>query len=143
MRYKVARSRESGAFVQLAILSLTLLGIFEARGLSDSARWWIVTALVLVVLTLPFWELWQMQVYEFEDPKWGGPYVWLMVAVVLVATVLVTGELADHHWEALYYSLFVLLLSRLALLSGGAARLLLPIAVAPGVPLFLIAIALS
>lgn len=139
--YKVARSRESGAFVQLAILSLTLLGIFEARGLSDSARWWIVTALIALVVILPFWELWQMlQTGYAANRGWRAPYLWLAVAGSLAVGLLVAGELTDHQWEALYYALFVVLLSRLALLSGRAAKVLLPLAAAPGLPLILIAI---
>jgi hypothetical protein len=140
VRYKVARSRESGAFVQLAILSLTLLGIFEARGLTHSARWWIVSALIVVVLALPLWELVQMQRYGYEDPNWGAPYVWLTIMVLIVAALLVYGELTDHHWEVLYYALFALLLSKLSLLSGRAAQVLLPVAALAAVPAFLIAL---
>ncbi len=135
VNYKVARSRESGAFVQLAILSLTLLGIFQAGGLSETTRWWIVAVLVFIVLVLPFWELCQMRKYEYGRADWGWAYYVLALSVALSAAMLVVGELADRHWEALVYALFVLLLTRLALLSGRAAKYLLPIAGLPGIVL--------
>src|ERR1700694_2601919 len=44
VRYKVARSRESGSFVQLVIISLSLLGIFSVESFSASTRWWIASS---------------------------------------------------------------------------------------------------
>jgi hypothetical protein len=57
VRYKVARARESSAFVQLAIVALTLLGIFETRPLSMTTRWWIAAGFITVVLLGQFVEL--------------------------------------------------------------------------------------
>ena len=134
VEYKVARSRESGAFVQLAILALLLLGVFGAGSIDDTARWWIATALILIVLLLPFWELFQMQTYNKSENLSAQPYLWLGATVFLAAVLLSAGELRheQHHWEALYYALLVLLTSRLAILSCRAAHGLLRITVVIG-----------
>lgn len=143
VRYKIARSRESGAFLQLAILALSLLGIFGARGLSVDARWWIATALIICVLMLPFWEFVQMLRYKYvsRTKRVWLPYAALAASVVLTIVLLVVGKFTSDRWEALYYALFVVLLSRLALLSPIAAKVLLWPAAVPGLVLLLMAIA--
>jgi hypothetical protein len=70
--YKVARSRESGAFVQLAVLSLCLLGIFSIEQLSLSTRWWIAATLLSLMLAMPLWDRDQMlrlKFYEREEMR--------------------------------------------------------------------------
>lgn len=132
--YKVARSRESGAFVQLAILALTLLGIFQAGqpegtagdGLGDPARWWVAAALIFTVLALPFWERWQMERYGYATGPWGEAYPVLVLPVLISAVLLSVAQAIDQHWAALGYALIVLLATRLAILSRKAAQVLLP-----------------
>jgi hypothetical protein len=122
VRYKVGRARESGAFVQLAIVSLTLLGIFETRPLGLAACWWIATGLITIVLLGQLWELLQMKHYGYENADWGGIATWMLVAVSLVVAGLVLAQvLGRDHWTALSYALVVLVLSRFALVRSRAA----------------------
>lgn len=122
VRYKVARARESSAFVQLAIVSLMLLGVFQAQPLSAATRWWIASGLIIVVLLAPFLELAQMRRYRYGGARWGRIYVWLAFAVVFVAGLLVWAQaMTDDYWVALASGLVVLGLSRLAIVRSAAA----------------------
>jgi hypothetical protein len=140
-RYKVARARESGAFVQLAIVSLTLLGIFETRPLSVTTRWWIAAGLITVVLLAQFMELVQMKGHKFDGARWGPTYIWLLIAVILAAAMLVRAQaIIDDYWEALGYALGVLLLSRLAIVSSKTTTAFVLAAMLAAVPVFIIAV---
>ena len=143
VRYKVGRARESGAFVQLAIVSLTLLGIFETRPLGLAACWWIAMGLITVVLLGQLWELLQMKHYGYDNADWGDIATCMLVAVGLVVLGLVLAQILDRdHWTALTYALVVLALSRLALVRSKAATWLIPGATLGAVPAFIIAVCL-
>lgn len=140
VRYKVARARESGAFVQLAIVALTLLGIFEAHGLSMTTRWWIAFAFVTVVLLSQFVELIQMIRERHSGANWGSAYWCLAIAVVLVGVLFIRAQVEGHdHWEALGAALSVLLLTRLAAIASRAATFFGALAVLAAVSAFIIA----
>jgi hypothetical protein len=133
VRYKVARSRESGAFVQLAVLSLVLLGIFSAKSLGDHARWSIAGVVLTIVLALPLWDFRQMRKYEF--PQAGaarGSYA-LVGWIVLWAALLFAGaDRFDIQWWAVFYSLAAILATRLAYVHRSLSRILLPLAALAG-----------
>ena len=129
VRYKVARARESSAFVQLAIVSLMLLGVFQAQPLSATTRWWIASGLIIVVLLGPFLELAQMRRYKYGGARAGPIYVWLAFAVIFVAGLLVWAQVTtDDYWVALASGLVVLGLSRLAIVSSAAAMIFVQVA---------------
>jgi len=73
VNYKIERSRESGAFVQLTALSLALLGVFSASRFSLETRWWISAGLLIALLGAPLLDLSHMQATRFgeEDPISG------------------------------------------------------------------------
>jgi hypothetical protein len=143
VRYKVARARESSAFVQLAIVALALLGIFETRPLSMTARWWIAAGFITVVLPSQFVELMQMVHHRYGKARWSPIYTWLLVAVILVAAMLIRAQaVVDDYWEALGYALAVLLLSRLAIVSSTTAMAFVVVATLAAVPILMIAVLL-
>jgi len=128
VKYKVARSRESSAFVHFAIVSLALIGIFGTGALSTRARWWIAAGLLGLVLLLPFFDWLNMKFTAFPEDGSRIAYSLLAIAVGLTFTLLVLGQTEGYYWTALYNALGVLLLSRLALISQSVAVVLVPIA---------------
>jgi hypothetical protein len=136
VEYKVARSRESGAFVQLAILALALLGIFSISGLSLDTRWWLATGLVLALLVMPFVDLLHMRKSHFEDRPiaWSG-YVLLAVSIAVAAVLLALSPSEALHWPALYYALGAVVCARLGVVSEWSGRLFLGGSAAVGVGL--------
>ena len=136
VEYKMARARESGALVQLAILALALLGIFQASGLCEPTRWKIAASLLTVALSLPFWELVPMFIYRLHGPwkdreeGWLRPYLVLAVPFCISAWLLYCAP--NRHWEALGYALFTVLLSRFSALGPKAASGLLWVAAIGG-----------
>jgi hypothetical protein len=112
--YKVSRSRESGAFVQLAIVALGLLGIFEARGVSLITRWWLATGLIVLLLALLCWEAFRMNHDKYANVQFNCAYAALLAAALMATFFLAIAEAADEHWPALGYAVSVLVLSRLA-----------------------------
>jgi len=133
VEYKIARARESGAFVQIAILALALLGIFQVSGLCASTRWCIAAWLLTVALLAPLWEIVPMCVHRLDRPWerwWYAPYV--VLAVPVGTSIWMLHFAPDWPWEALGYALFTVLLSRLATLHPKAAIGLLPIAAITG-----------
>jgi hypothetical protein len=111
--YKVARSRESGAFVQLAILALSLLGIFSIGGFSLAVRWWISCALIGSLLLAPFLDRREMSMFEFgEAAAATESYVYLALIVVCAGILLGRAPSAGQHWPAMYYALAAFTCSR-------------------------------
>jgi hypothetical protein len=124
VRYKMARSRESGAFVQVAVVSLGLLGIFQTSGdLGEEACWWIATALLLVSIALPHWDALQMTAYGYPDPGVHRRHVtyWLLWAVLGLAAFFLAAGFPETRWSALGYAGVALLFPRLAIAHRKAA----------------------
>jgi hypothetical protein len=139
--YKVARAREANAWVQLAIVALSLMGIFSATGLSLSSRWWIVSGLLIVVLSLPFWDLWLMRDTQYVTGDFSKAAYWILLAIVgLSATFLVVGDLTDSQWQALGYAAVAFVLPRYAIVQSKAALPLMIAALAASVPTLLLTI---
>lgn len=116
--YKVARSGESGAFVQLAILSLALLGVFSIDAFSLSTQWRIASAVVILLLVAPLWDLWAMCHFGFiAEKKRISRRSYLLLTVVILAGIdlLARAPTLGQHWPAIWYALFALVASRLAL----------------------------
>jgi hypothetical protein len=115
VHYKVARSREAGAFVYLAVLSLTLLGIFSVSPIHRDTRWWIASGVLLLISLLPVWDRWQMQHFEFPEaiPR-ESTYMWLSLAVASEGVLLWVGLEYEGQWWAVLYALSIVLISRLA-----------------------------
>jgi hypothetical protein len=133
IEYKMARARESGAFVQIAILALALLGIFQASGLSASTRWCIAAWFLALALLVPFWELGAMCVHRLDRPWERRWFLAYLVLAFPVGMGIVMLFFAPHrHWEALGYALFTVLLSRFAAVWREAAVGLLLVATAGG-----------
>jgi hypothetical protein len=129
-RYKVSRAREASAFVYLAIVCLSLIGIFGTGALSEEARWWAASVVLTVTLLLPFVDGLHMKLTRFPEigaASWKA-YVLLGIAVAATAALLVLGQTDGHERTALYTALSVLLLSRLAMVRDTFALVLLPVA---------------
>jgi hypothetical protein len=124
--FKVAQSRRSAAFLQLAVISLGLLGVFAVGGLSPEARWWVALALLPLVLTLPFVELITYSRSDFPEAPTLGAYTWLAIATAPAVALLLVATSGDHRWAALYTALAVVVAARLSVSSETVARWLLP-----------------
>jgi hypothetical protein len=118
VEYKMARSREAAALVQMAVLSLSLLGVFSIERFSVETRWWFASALLLAILLMPLWDRAQMLHHRFyeranvEGRRWS--YALARWTVFLAAILLVTAPALDTHWWALVYALAAILATRLA-----------------------------
>ncbi len=118
VEYKMARSREAAALVQVAVLSLSLLGVFSIERFSIDARWWFASALLLAMLLMPLWDRAQMLHHRFyeranvEERKWS--YRLSRWTVLFAAILLVTAPTFDTYWWALVYALLAILATRLA-----------------------------
>lgn len=116
--FKVARSRESGACVQLAVLSLSLLGLFSLVDLSLATRWWIASGLLIGMLALPLWDGFLMLVFNFKPPKQmrerATAYAAVAIGAIFGTVLLVTAPSLHSHWWALAYVLATILMTRLA-----------------------------
>lgn len=116
--YKVARSRESGACVQLAVLSLSLLGVFSVSDLSLPTRWWIAASLLGAMLALPLWDGYLMYRLDFKESKAmrerGGAYAAALATAAIGIAILATAPVWRSHWWALAYALAAILSTRLA-----------------------------
>lgn len=132
--YKMARAREAGAFSQLAILSLGLLGIFAipTTEMSMTGRWWVAVTVLTAMLLLPLWELLQMRHHKFPEARsFGITYTCVAVAAAFGITLLAVAPGTHAHWIALLYALGSILGIRLALVR----RELVPCIVWPLAPL--------
>lgn len=139
--YKIVRAREAGAWVQLAIVALALMGVLGATGLSSTTRWWIACGLLVVVLTIPFWDLVVMRDTRYIDKDYSGlAYGMLAAIVVLAAGFLVAGDLADTQWEALAYASVAFIAPRYAIVRPKATYALLAIALIAAIPTLLLMI---
>jgi len=129
--YKVARSRESSACVQLAVLALILLGVFAARPMSLSTRWWVASALLITVLIQPFWDALMMWWFKFKEDKnplterWRT-YACVGVGVAASTVALATAPWLHGHWWAIGAALGTILTTRLTLAHAELAIVLLP-----------------
>lgn len=125
--FKVARSRESGAFVQLAVLSLSLLGIFSVGHLSLNAKWWIAAGLLIAMLALPLWDGFLMRTFNFKNKRQMqermSAYLAAAGSAVFGAVLLVTAPEWHSHWWAIFYTLGTILATRLAIAYERQVRL--------------------
>jgi len=139
--YKVARSHESGAFVQIAILSLSLLGVFSIEQITLTARWWIAAALLTAMLTMPLWDVLHMWRFNFSTAVHERAVSYLLVAVSSAcgAVLLFGAPSWKLHWWAIFYALPAILASRLAVLDWRFAQVCLTAAAAGGIALLLLA----
>jgi hypothetical protein len=126
VNYKVTRAREAGAFLNLAVTSLAVLGVFSLTDVSASARWWIASGVLLLSTSLPLWDYFHMARLEFPE---GAPdknsYRLLTLSIGITTTSLALAPSRDAQWPALAYALAVVLTSRWGLISGAFARTLL------------------
>ena len=126
--YKIARARESAAFVQLAVVCLVRMGVFGSKQLGPNARWWIAAALLMILLLLPFWDRLQMHRFKFPEPGSRPAYVVLSVAVACAVVLLATARHGHREWMAMYLALADLLAIRLSVVSRTLAVVLVPLA---------------
>ena len=126
VNYKVARSRESGAFVLLTVVSLSLLGIFSVEAFSLATRWWIAVALLLALLVLPFFDVAYMQLFKYASrtPAWQA-YALLAACTAFATMLLALAPSHRLHWPAVIYALVALLCPRLAVVHKWFAPFLL------------------
>lgn len=130
VHYKVARSREAGAFIYLAVTSLVLLGVFSMETISAEMRWWVASGTVMFLAALPLWDLYQMYAMDFVETRPdSASYIWLGVALLTGMNLLRIGPEDQGQWIAMAYSLTLVLLSRLAFVEAGRGRLLIYLAV--------------
>jgi hypothetical protein len=117
--YKIARSRESGACVQLAVLSLSLLGIFSVRQFSIDTRWWIASVLFIGTLALPLWDGLLMFKFAFKDVAAMSERKLAYGAVAINSAagvaLLLLAPYWHAHWWAIAYALASILTVRLAI----------------------------
>jgi hypothetical protein len=117
--YKVARAREASTWVQLVIVSLALMGIFGASGISSSARWWIASGLLFVVLSIPFWELLLMRKTRYASENFSRSAYWILLGIVTAAVCfLVLGDLFATQWQALGYAAVAFIVPRYAIVQS-------------------------
>lgn len=129
--YKIARSREAGACLQLAMLALILLGVFAARPLSAKAQWWIAAAVMTGVLVQPFWDALLMWHFQFKDENpltdRAMSYVWVGIAVLASAAAVFSAPWTLGHWWAISAALGTIVATRFSLAQGRPiARVVLP-----------------
>ena len=126
VNYKVARSREAAAFVNLAVTSLAVLGVFSLSGISAMTRWWIASGVLLLSSSLPLWDLFHMRRLKFPE---GHPdrlaYYLLVSAVTFAGAGLGLAPSHDAQWLTLFFTLGLVLASRWGLVGSGFARTLL------------------
>jgi hypothetical protein len=122
VRYKVARSRESAACLQLAILALTLLGVFSARPLSLGTRWWAAAGLMIGVMVQPIWDGVLMGEYHFKEKRpfseRGWSFTWVALALAGATTTVVTAPSTHGHWWAIGAALGTIVATRFSLAHG-------------------------
>jgi hypothetical protein len=128
--YKLGRSGESTLFVQLAVLSLSLLGIFSISRVSLSARWWIAAGLLLSLLAMPIWELLQMRAVGWRSST--GSYFALSVILGATGFLMGFGPWLETRWWAIAYGCGSVAATRLALARVESARVVLPLAALVG-----------
>jgi hypothetical protein len=128
VEYKVARSRESAAFVLLTVVALSLLGIFSIGSFTLGQQWWLAVTLLLILLVLPFIDLAYMRLLHFSPPErstaWLS-YGLLAGSIGAAAVLLASAPSRGQHWPAVVYALVALLCSRLAIVHRLVARVLL------------------
>jgi len=131
--YKVARSQEASAFVQLAILALALLGIFSSMKFAMDTRWKLASALVLALLVLPLWDVANMHIYQFPVRASRLNYALVALLTLLVGVNLLLGLYGHSQWAAMYSALGGFLATRLAIARRWPATALLTAAIAVAV----------
>jgi hypothetical protein len=143
VEYKVAGSRQSGACVQIALLALSLLGIFSIVQISLERRWWIAAALLTLVLLMPLLDAAHMWKFEFSEASELGKRKWSYALVSITAAagtfLLFTAPASNRHWWAIFYCLGAVLAIRLAFVHEWFARVGLWGAAMGGVILVLLA----
>jgi len=143
--YKVARAREANTWVQLAIVALALMGIFGSSDLSTTSQWWIGTAVLVVVLAIPLWDLLLMRATNYvQSGEFSvAAYALLVGIVVMAATLLVLGRLLDAQWQALGYCAVGFLAPRYAIVDSKAGLPLMVVALLVAVPALILAVFLG
>jgi hypothetical protein len=142
VEYKVAGSRQSGACVQMALLALSLLGIFSITQISIERRWWIAAVLITLVLVLPLLDAAHM--WKFQFPEASGlaerklSYGLVATTAVFGILLLFTAPHTHRHWWAILYCLVAVFAIRLAFVHEWLARIGLWAAAAGGLILVLL-----
>ncbi|MFN2587015.1 MAG: hypothetical protein ABR613_02695 [Actinomycetota bacterium] len=143
VEYKMARSREAAAFINVAGVSLVLLGVFSLRELSQEIRWWIGAGMLFVFAVLPILDYCQMRLFGFaQEEKVPKRYRLLAISCVSAGILLVFAGAHDFEWWAVGYALGVILTSRLSLISRKYATWLIPAGTIAG-PVVLLVVVLT
>lgn len=121
--HKVERFAESRAFVHVAIITLTLLGIARINGVDVHARWYLVVAVLIGVSFVPMWDTVRMAGVQMADLR--GPWLWRTVvfaspaafaAFLLLADV--SGVFPRMEFIFVAYSVSVTLAERFVIRNG-------------------------
>ncbi len=135
--YKVGGSRQSAAWVHVALLALALLGIFSIEQIALSHRWWIATGLFGAALALPLLDRLLMGLFSFPAESALGLQrlsYWLVASAAGAGVLLLaTAPRWESHWWALFYCLGAIVAIRLSYVHEWLARVLLPTAAAAGI----------
>jgi hypothetical protein len=91
--HKVERFAESRAFVHVAIITLTLLGIARVNGADVHARWYLVVGVLIGASFLPMWDIVRMAGVQMADLR--GPWLWRSVVFASPAAFAAFLLLAD------------------------------------------------
>ncbi len=141
--YKVAGSRQSAAFVHIALLALALLGIFSTQQFGVNKRWWIAATLLSIVLALPLLDRLLMGLFGFPTSsslRWQWlSYFLALVAAVSGSVLLFAAPSWEAHWWAIFYCLGAVLCIRLAYVHELVARVALPTTASAGIACVLLA----
>jgi len=141
VEYKIGRSREAGAFLQLVVVCLALLGIYSINELSSLTRWRLAASLVFAIAALPLWDFLLMRLFRFSNNvQWDDAYNALLASLGLSGILLVRGAPWEAQWVALGYSLGVIFSVRMSFVHDVVARVALPLLTFVGVVLVLLEI---
>jgi hypothetical protein len=125
--HKMYRFTECNAFVDLAVMSLALLGVSRLDSASSSLRWGIIAAMLVLYSWAPMYDYWALVRQNFPDV--GREYSdrpWRLRVFVffLPLSAVSTGLLLlyTHYWPSLVFALSATALLRLLSLHGRRLR---------------------
>ena len=131
--YKMGRSREAAAFINLAAISLSLLAVFSLRGFGLGTRWWVAVGLLLTFAVMPILDYLQMRHFGFVPPGPLPTDYWLLTTSCVIAAILLGfARSLAFEWPAVGYTLGLILTSRLALVSRRYQSVLIPLTLVAG-----------
>jgi hypothetical protein len=118
--HKVYRFSECNAFVNLAVMSLALLGISRLEFGSASLRWWIISTMLVMYSWAPLYDYWALVRQNFPDigrEYIGRPWraeIFVFLLPLSIMSTLLLAKFTDY-WPSLAFALggtaFVRLLS--------------------------------